>query len=127
MTHKNQSQMDSLVTTEWLNEHLDDHDLVVLDCTVNVEPDPETDYRIVTGRGDYDLGHIAGARFGQLLVESPPRTGQTGGRPCRRPSASSPAWPWVRWAWIMILGSCCMMAIIPCGQPASGGCYAGRL
>ena len=69
MTHEKQSQMDSLVTTEWLNEHLDDPDLVVLDCTVNVEPDPETGYRIVTGRGDYDLGHIAGARFADLLVD----------------------------------------------------------
>ncbi len=26
--------MDTLVTTEWLNQHLDAPDLVVLDCTV---------------------------------------------------------------------------------------------
>ncbi len=29
--------MDTLVTTEWLSQHLDDPDLVVLDCTVRVE------------------------------------------------------------------------------------------
>ena len=30
--------MDTLVTTQWLSQHLDDPDLVVLDCTVSVEP-----------------------------------------------------------------------------------------
>ena len=29
--------MDTLVTTDWLSQHLDDSDLVVLDCTVRVE------------------------------------------------------------------------------------------
>ncbi len=61
--------MDTLVTTEWLSQHLSDPNLVVLDCTVNVEPDPETGFRIVTGRGDYDLGHIPGAGFADLLVD----------------------------------------------------------
>jgi len=28
--------IDTLVTTEWLSQHLDDPDLVVLDCTVRV-------------------------------------------------------------------------------------------
>jgi len=31
-------KMDSLVSAEWLSEHLDDPDLVILDCTVVVEP-----------------------------------------------------------------------------------------
>jgi len=30
-------KMDSLVTAEWLSQHLDDPNLVVLDCTVLVE------------------------------------------------------------------------------------------
>jgi 3-mercaptopyruvate sulfurtransferase SseA len=34
MTTIEQSRMDTLVTTDWLSQHLDDPDLVVLDCTV---------------------------------------------------------------------------------------------
>lgn len=30
--------MDTLVTTDWLSQHLDVPDLVVLDCTVRTEP-----------------------------------------------------------------------------------------
>lgn len=31
--------MGTLVSTEWLSRHLDDPDLVVLDCTVNQVPE----------------------------------------------------------------------------------------
>jgi len=58
--------MDTLVTTEWLSQHLNDPDLVVLDCTVLVEPG-EAGVRIVSGRVKYDGGHIPTAGFADLL------------------------------------------------------------
>ena len=58
--------MDTLVTTEWLSQHLDDPDLVVLDCTVRVEPG-EDGVRIVSGRVTYEGGHIPSAGFADLL------------------------------------------------------------
>jgi thiosulfate/3-mercaptopyruvate sulfurtransferase len=63
--------MDSLVTAEWLSAHLDDPDLVVLDCTVQVVPDPEAEigFRIENGRETYDAGHIPGAGFADLMGE----------------------------------------------------------
>ena len=54
--------MDTLVTTDWLNQHLDDPDLVVLDCTVRVVDG----FRGVSGHADYDAGHIPGAGFADL-------------------------------------------------------------
>ena len=67
MTAKDQAAMDSLVTTEWLNQHLDDPDLVILDCTVVVEPDAAVGFRLVNGQAQYEAGHIPGAGFADLL------------------------------------------------------------
>ena len=50
-----------LVETGWLAEHLDD--VVVLDCTVHLIPDPATTYVIKPGREDFEKGHIPGAQF----------------------------------------------------------------
>lgn len=61
------ASMDSLVSTEWLNEHLDDRDLIIIDCTVMVEPDEETGFRIVNGRANYESGHIPSAGFADFL------------------------------------------------------------
>lgn len=61
--------MDSLVSAEWLGEHLDDPDLVVLDCTVQVEPDGNGGVRLVSGRADYEAGHIPTAGFADLMGE----------------------------------------------------------
>jgi thiosulfate/3-mercaptopyruvate sulfurtransferase len=58
--------MDSLVSTEWLSEHLDDPDLVVLDCTVLVMPDEKGGLHIVSGRANYSAGHIPSAGFADL-------------------------------------------------------------
>jgi thiosulfate/3-mercaptopyruvate sulfurtransferase len=70
--------IDTLVTTEWLSQHLDDPDLVVLDCTVQVGMDEGGGFQILSGRADYDGGHIPSAGFADLLGdlstgESPPR------------------------------------------------------
>lgn len=59
--------MDSLVTTEWLSQHLDDQDLVVLDCTVLVEMDENGSIRVVSGRANYEAGHIPSAGFADLM------------------------------------------------------------
>ena len=58
--------MDSLVTAEWLSQHLDDPDLVVLDCSVLVEADEDGGYRTVSGRANYESGHIPTAGFADL-------------------------------------------------------------
>ena len=58
--------MDSLVTAEWLAEHLDDPDLVVIDCTVVVEPDGEGGMRSRSGAGSFAEGHIPTAAFADL-------------------------------------------------------------
>ena len=50
-----------LVETDWLAGHLDD--VVVLDCTTHLIPDPKTTYVVKPGRADYEKGHIPGARF----------------------------------------------------------------
>jgi thiosulfate/3-mercaptopyruvate sulfurtransferase len=63
---------DALVQTDWLAAHLDDADLRIFDCTTHLLPaDAETDapYRIVSGKADYDQGHIPGAGFLDLQGE----------------------------------------------------------
>ena len=50
-----------LVETEWLAEHLDD--VVILDCTVHLIPDPKTTYVVQPGREDYEKAHIPGSLF----------------------------------------------------------------
>ncbi len=50
-----------LVETEWLANHL--NDVVVLDCTTHLIPDPKITYVVKPGREDFEKGHIPGARF----------------------------------------------------------------
>ncbi len=50
-----------LVETEWLAQHLDD--VVVLDCTTHLIPDPKITYVVKPGREDFERGHIPGAQF----------------------------------------------------------------
>ena len=59
--------MDSLVSAEWLAEHLDDPDLVVLDTSVTVEIDEDGGFRTVNGRPNYEAGHIPTAGFADLM------------------------------------------------------------
>jgi len=57
---------DAIVSTEWLTEHLHDSDLRIFECTTYLEYSPEgsdAPYRVVSGRADYDHGHIEGAGF----------------------------------------------------------------
>jgi len=59
--------MDSLVSAEWLIQHLDDPDLVVLDSTVVVQPDGDGGMQSISGRANYEAGHIPGAGFADLM------------------------------------------------------------
>lgn len=61
--------MDTLVTADWLNQHLDDPDLVLLDCTVTTIPHDDGGFHNVSARPDYDLGHIPNAGFADLKGE----------------------------------------------------------
>jgi thiosulfate/3-mercaptopyruvate sulfurtransferase len=61
--------METLVTTEWLSQHLNDTDLVILDCTVYMEPDSSGGMRAVSGRARYEEGHIPSAGFADLTSD----------------------------------------------------------
>ncbi len=69
MTPIDQNSINALVTTDWLSHHLKDPDLVVLDCTVLVEPGGEKGFRNVSGREAYNNGHIPSAGFADLLTD----------------------------------------------------------
>ena len=60
-------KMDLLVTTQWLSEHLDDEDLVVLDTTILVQQDENGKMSSISGRDSYDAGHIPTAGYADLL------------------------------------------------------------
>jgi len=60
--------MEMLVSADWLSRHLQDPDLVVLDCTVKIEQTQTGGMRAVNGRPAYDAGHIPGAGFADLIV-----------------------------------------------------------
>jgi thiosulfate/3-mercaptopyruvate sulfurtransferase len=61
--------MDTLVTTDWLSRHLGESDLVVLDCSVKTEKAEGGGMRNVSGRADYDKGHIPTTGFADLKGE----------------------------------------------------------
>ncbi|HSS64960.1 MAG TPA: sulfurtransferase [Gammaproteobacteria bacterium] len=69
---------DALVTTDWLGDHLNDPDLRVFECTAFLSylpPGREAPYRVVSGRAEYELGHIEGAGFLDIQDElSDPRS-----------------------------------------------------
>lgn len=62
-----------LVETDWLQEHLDDPDLRLLDCTVYLpnyfEESSSRRVEIVPGREDYEKGHIPGSVYVDLVSE----------------------------------------------------------
>lgn len=61
--------MDTLVSAAWLSEHIDEAELVVLDCTVCTIPHDDGGFHNVSGRPDYELGHIPNAGFADLKGE----------------------------------------------------------
>jgi thiosulfate/3-mercaptopyruvate sulfurtransferase len=63
--------MDNLVSAQWLKEHINDSDLVVLDCSAVTIPDANDPRGLsnVSGRPEYELGHIPNAGFADLKTE----------------------------------------------------------
>jgi thiosulfate/3-mercaptopyruvate sulfurtransferase len=59
--------VETLVTTEWLSQHLNDTDLVILDCSVYMVPDSAGGMGAVSGRARYEQGHIPSAGFANLM------------------------------------------------------------
>lgn len=55
-----------LVETQWLQDHLNDSDLRILDCTVFLRP-VEGGVRPESGRAQWEQAHIPGASFADLL------------------------------------------------------------
>ena len=58
-----------LVETSWLEEHLKDPQLRVLDCTFRITFNPRTMVQIASGREDFEQGHIPGAQFVDVVAE----------------------------------------------------------
>ncbi|MEJ2061481.1 MAG: hypothetical protein P8Y64_13515 [Gammaproteobacteria bacterium] len=58
--------MDTLITTDWLGQHSDNPDLVVLDCTVYQESEYDAGLHNVSGRASYERAHIPNAGFADL-------------------------------------------------------------
>jgi thiosulfate/3-mercaptopyruvate sulfurtransferase len=58
-----------LVETDWLAGHLDDPNVLVLDCTTHLIPDPKITYEVKPGSEDFEQGHIPGAQFVDMLQD----------------------------------------------------------
>lgn len=58
-----------LVDTAWLAEHLNDPDLRIYDATVHLKPATPGPYEVISGRSDYEVGHIPGAGFLDLIED----------------------------------------------------------
>ncbi len=56
-----------LVETEWLAQNLNNPEVLVLDCTTHLIPDPKIIYQVKPGREDFEAGHIPGAQFVDML------------------------------------------------------------
>ena len=63
---------EAIVSTAWLNEHLDSPEIRIFDCTTYLEaPTAGLDaaYTVVSGREDFAKGHIPGSGFLDLQEE----------------------------------------------------------
>lgn len=58
-----------LVETAWLQHHLDEADLRVVDCNVRITPKPEGGYAIEKGLADWQAAHIPNSCFIDLVDE----------------------------------------------------------
>jgi thiosulfate/3-mercaptopyruvate sulfurtransferase len=55
-----------LVDADWVAAHLDAPDVVVLDATTHLVPQPDHPYDVISGRQDFHAGHIPGAQFADI-------------------------------------------------------------
>lgn len=78
-----------LIETEALAARLNDPDLIVLDSTTHLIPDPKITYTVKPGREDFEKGHIPGAQFVDLQAELSDNTGRYGKLRFMMPDAES--------------------------------------
>jgi thiosulfate/3-mercaptopyruvate sulfurtransferase len=67
-----------LIETEELAARLGDPDLIVLDSTTHLIPDPKITYTVKPGREDFEKGHIPGAQFVDLQADLSDNSGRHG-------------------------------------------------
>ena len=67
-----------LIETDELAARLGDPNLVVLDSTTHLIPDPKITYTVKPGREDFEKGHIPGAQFVDLQADLSDNTGRYG-------------------------------------------------
>jgi len=67
-----------LIETEELAARLGDPELVVLDSTTHLIPDPKITYTVKSGSEDFERGHIPGAQFVDLQVDLSDNSGRYG-------------------------------------------------
>jgi len=76
-----------LIETDELAARLGDPDLVVLDSTTHLIPDPKITYTVKPGREDFEKGHIPGAQFVDLQADLSDNSGRYGKLRFMLPSA----------------------------------------
>ena len=59
----------ALVETNWLEEHLNDTDLRLLDCHVLLFPEDSGGFRLESGRPNWEEGHIPGSGFVDFVTD----------------------------------------------------------
>ena len=59
----------ALAETDWLAEHLNDTDLCLLDCRVNLIPEDSGGFRMESGRPSWETGHIPGSGFVDFITD----------------------------------------------------------
>ncbi len=59
----------ALVETNWLEEHLNDTDLRLLDCRVLLLPEESGGFRLESGRPNWEEGHIPGSGFVDFITD----------------------------------------------------------
>ncbi|MFT4713992.1 MAG: thiosulfate/3-mercaptopyruvate sulfurtransferase [Candidatus Azotimanducaceae bacterium] len=69
LVEQDTTTMDLLVSTEWLSEHLNDPDLIILDCTFLAKRDENGMMYNESGKDTYDQAHIPNAGFADLVQE----------------------------------------------------------
>ena len=57
----------ALVSSQWLSDHLDDPDLVVLDCSILITRSEDGSLQSISDRSSYEQGHIPGAVFADMI------------------------------------------------------------
>ena len=58
-----------LVETDWLEEHLNDANLRILDCNVLLVPEDAGGFRMESGRPAWGEGHIGGSDFADFTTD----------------------------------------------------------